>query len=132
MELHYYTGEYYHGWMVRHSDMESCPKLSEISYYLDGVGQTTGSGVAQALGNLTEAEERAMHQDGAVLQYTADDVDRVAVMVAEWQARRAAKRASDPMQQPVRCACGHTVPRAQVMSASLGTSCPDCYDRMSD
>ena len=31
----------------------------------------------------------------------------------------------------VRCDCGHTVPRAWVMWASLGTACPDCYDRMS-
>ena len=31
----------------------------------------------------------------------------------------------------VKCDCGHVVPRAWVMSASLGTSCPDCYDRMS-
>lgn len=32
----------------------------------------------------------------------------------------------------VRCNCGHTVPRNLVMSASRGTACPDCYDRMSD
>lgn len=32
----------------------------------------------------------------------------------------------------VHCACGHSVPRSQVMNASHGTSCPDCYDRMSD
>lgn len=32
----------------------------------------------------------------------------------------------------VRCACGHSVEQSQVMSASLGTSCPDCYDRMSN
>lgn len=31
----------------------------------------------------------------------------------------------------VRCSCGHSVPRVSVMSASVGTSCPDCYDRMS-
>lgn len=30
------------------------------------------------------------------------------------------------------CDCGHTVPTSQVMTASMGTSCPDCYDRMSD
>jgi len=30
------------------------------------------------------------------------------------------------------CDCGHEVPVGQVMSASLGTSCPDCYDNMSD
>jgi hypothetical protein len=32
----------------------------------------------------------------------------------------------------VRCDCGHTVPSILVMNASLGTSCPDCYDEMSD
>jgi hypothetical protein len=32
----------------------------------------------------------------------------------------------------VKCSCGHTVPRTWVMNASLGTACPDCYDRMSD
>jgi len=31
----------------------------------------------------------------------------------------------------VYCDCGCTVTANQVMSASLGTSCPDCYDRMS-
>jgi len=32
----------------------------------------------------------------------------------------------------VRCSCGHTVSATMVMSASMGSSCPDCYDRMSD
>ena len=31
-----------------------------------------------------------------------------------------------------KCSCGHTVPVALVMSASMGSSCPDCYDRMSE
>ena len=30
------------------------------------------------------------------------------------------------------CDCGHDVPEAMVMSASTGTSCEECYDRMSD
>lgn len=29
------------------------------------------------------------------------------------------------------CSCGHSVPGNQVMSSSMGTSCPDCYDIMS-
>lgn len=29
------------------------------------------------------------------------------------------------------CDCGHSVPSGMRMSASLGSSCPDCYDRMS-
>ena len=32
----------------------------------------------------------------------------------------------------VGCSCGHSIPRSQVMSASMGTSCPDCYDRMGE
>ena len=32
----------------------------------------------------------------------------------------------------VKCSCGHWVPRRLVMSASMGTCCFDCYDRMSD
>ena len=37
-------------------------------------------------------------------------------------------------QQPrsVFCDCGHFVIREQVMNASRGTSCVDCYDRMND
>jgi len=32
----------------------------------------------------------------------------------------------------VACDCGHECGAAMVMSASVGTSCPDCYDMMSD
>jgi hypothetical protein len=37
-----------------------------------------------------------------------------------------------PAVKQVKCRCGHTVPQTLVMSASLGSSCPDCYDRMSN
>jgi hypothetical protein len=38
-----------------------------------------------------------------------------------------------PRPQPimVKCSCGHTIPKTSVMSASMGSSCPNCYDRMS-
>lgn len=32
----------------------------------------------------------------------------------------------------VKCSCGHTVQKTLVMHASLGSSCDDCYDDMSD
>jgi hypothetical protein len=41
------------------------------------------------------------------------------------------KRTPKPVKM-VMCDCGHEVPASQAMSASMGTSCPDCYDRMSD
>jgi hypothetical protein len=47
-------------------------------------------------------------------------------------ARDAARRAARPPVELVKCACGHTVPRGSVMSASLGSACPDCYDRLSN
>jgi len=47
------------------------------------------------------------------------------------QAMIAARQAATPPVKLVKCACGHTVPSGLVMSASLGTSCCDCYDRMS-
>lgn len=38
----------------------------------------------------------------------------------------------EPQPEMVRCDCGHECERGLVMMASLGTSCPDCYDRLSD
>ena len=42
---------------------------------------------------------------------------------------------SEPIRvlpEMVECDCGHECGAAMVMSASLGTSCPDCYDTLSD
>jgi len=39
--------------------------------------------------------------------------------------------ASTPVEMK-KCSCGHTIPKTLVMSASMGSSCPDCYDKMSN
>jgi len=44
---------------------------------------------------------------------------------------QAERRAAMPAVKMVKCACGHTIPASSVMSTSMGSSCPDCYDRMS-
>jgi len=36
-----------------------------------------------------------------------------------------------PAPEMILCDCGHRVPKGCAMSASLGTSCADCYDDMS-
>lgn len=36
-----------------------------------------------------------------------------------------------PKPEMVECDCGHAVLRGSVMSASIGSSCPNCYDQMS-
>jgi hypothetical protein len=62
-------------------------------------------------------------------------LDRVRLQAVEAEekarVRELAQRRAQQMVM-VRCSCGHTVPQSQVMSASKGTSCPDCYDRMSE
>jgi hypothetical protein len=53
----------------------------------------------------------------------------------DMDAARIVRRQAGPVDYPQgrKLACGHIVYRkAEVMSASLGSSCPDCYDRMSD
>lgn len=52
---------------------------------------------------------------------------------ADWYSNCRIKPAPRPLVEVemVTCSCGCTIPRGMVMSASIGTSCPDCYDRMS-
>jgi hypothetical protein len=45
--------------------------------------------------------------------------------------QRNLREAAQARIEYVRCDCGHSAPRGSVMSASLGSSCPDCYDRLS-
>lgn len=55
-------------------------------------------------------------------------VAQAEALIAEWARIRAERKAAVTL---VKCSCGHTIPSAQVMSTSRGTSCLDCYDRMS-
>lgn len=63
--------------------------------------------------------------------------------ILKWSLARSRNRAMRGGQTPatvaprrivrlVRCDCGHEVPAELVMSASLGSTCPDCYDKWSD
>ena len=61
---------------------------------------------------------------GAVLRYGTDWYESIRASVV-------AQPATAQRAILTRCSCGHAVAASQVMSASLGTSCPDCYDQMS-
>ena len=53
---------------------------------------------------------------------------------ADWYSQCRYRPAPPPTPAPVEtieCTCGHSVHPSLVMNASLGTSCPDCYDRLS-
>ena len=51
----------------------------------------------------------------------------------EWyaQIRKTPAPVTQVESEVVKCLCGHTISKNSVMNASLGTCCPDCYDRMS-
>ncbi len=70
----------------------------------------------------THDEGRAALAAGAKLRLGTDWYDNIRQEPAPRPVRK---------HDLVRCACGHECERILVMSASLGSSCPDCYDRLS-
>jgi hypothetical protein len=53
---------------------------------------------------------------------------------ADWYANIRFEPIAKPIEKSIelkKCSCGHTVPKQSAMSTSTGSSCPDCYDRMS-
>ncbi len=46
--------------------------------------------------------------------------------------RNAPVRKPVPEIEKTLCQCGHRIAKMLVMNTSGGTSCPDCYDRMSE
>ena len=78
-------------------------------------------------------------QDGKAAGYTPEYAQEMALAKRRMWAIEAerAKLPPRPPRQPAypngrRLDCGHTVYDGEVMSTSSGSSCPDCYDRMSD
>lgn len=125
IEVRWYAGDYSSGWLL---DAEQYALLEPtgITWFDRSIGPVLTAEVAQALTNDPNAWSGGL-LDG-VLRFTGADVERVAALVRQNRERREERPANI---ETVRCSCGHTVPRAWVMGASLGTSCPDCYDRMS-
>lgn len=96
------------------------------------------------------AASRGVKPVGSLVQTAPDTLDgyladgnglmdyrAIPVSEAEVAALVAAERESQssrtlPEPETLLCDCGHECERVLVMSASLGTACPECYDRMSD
>lgn len=95
-----------------------------------GVEPMTDAEIATAAYALTYAEYRYTEWTNQTRAQRVGHIlagRRLAGIEAEKQAAR-----RPVAVEMVKCSCGHTVTRGSVMSASMGTSCPDCYDRMSD
>lgn len=84
---------------------------------------------------ITEEQLRNFLLKGGEIECSATDWESIPDKIRSKEGAQAlldkveAERAAIPL---VKCDCGHTIPKTQVMSASMGSSCPDCYDRMSD
>jgi len=86
----------------------------------------------EATRDATRDEILAALADGHSVRNDRDDWYSVCRDGAAVEALTAARRIAQPLVEMRRCACGHTVPARSVMSTSRGSSCPECYDRMSD
>lgn len=80
---------------------------------------------------LTHDEVVKALQSGEILRNDKEDWYSKCRSYAVIEARIAARQPS-PEPEMVKCSCGHTIEAGLVMVASLGTACPDCYDRLSD
>jgi len=81
--------------------------------------------------NLTREEVLAALTAGLVLRNDVGDWYSQCRSEAAHEQQVINARANKSPAIMVRCACGHTIDSRSVMSASLGTSCAACYDRMS-
>jgi hypothetical protein len=69
--------------------------------------------------------------DGQILRNDKDDWYSNCRSGSAYEEAITLRRANAVPIKMVKCSCGHTIPSGSVMSASTGSSCPDCYDRMS-
>lgn len=101
-------------------------EADRVDYFVDRV-------VERGIFNFKERRLEAINRDevvrrlesGVRVQYDSD-------WYANLRDADAVKPRKRTEQPQVRCQCGHTVAENLVMSTSRGTSCPDCYDRMSE
>lgn len=88
--------------------------------------------IFRALRPLTRDEVVAALLAGRELRNDKNDWYSNCRSGSAYDSAMAARLGATPPVEMVKCSCGHITPRPSVMSASMGTSCPDCYDRMSD
>ncbi|GEM_PF-1453313 len=81
-----------------------------------------------AVRDLTREEVIETLLAGETLRNDASDWYSNCRSGTEYEQKMAARREEQEQVEMVKCDCGHTVPRSVAMSASLGITCPDCYD----
>lgn len=88
-------------------------------------GELRYVGLRQIIGGYEIVHESVMRKLGETFT-----VDQMRTLVAEVEQEHLRE---DEMRRKgmVKCDCGHTVHKSQRMMTSTGSSCHECYDRMS-
>lgn len=107
---------------VSSDDMERFLAYCDANNGPDEMGEITARCCATR--DATRNEVLAALESGKTLRNDASD----------WYSNCRYEPAPRPVAtvELVKCSCGHSVPKISVMSTSTGSSCPDCYDRMSE
>lgn len=113
------------GTWIDEDRIEEFVEMATRFHGIDAEGQICYAHQQQSIRNLTRDEAIAALESGNELKWDSD-------WYASIRMKREPVTTKHPEPEMVKCACGHTIPRALVMRASMGTSCPDCYDRMSN
>jgi hypothetical protein len=71
------------------------------------------------------------YDDHGYRWYEITDEQAAALLAHEEAAAAKFREWQNRPRETVKCDCGHECEKKMVMSASRGTSCPECYDRMS-
>jgi hypothetical protein len=102
----------------------------EIFNGVDSAGEIVPA--HRAVRHLTPTEVVTALEEGYELRNDKNDWYSICRDGDVYERKTAELHATTPPVKMIKCACGHTIPSGSVMSASLGSSCPDCYDKMSD
>ena len=80
--------------------------------------------------NITVDEVIRWLKAGKTVKFDTDRNSKLRCGEIHEQRVEARKAKQKPVKM-IECACGHTINSVLVMSSAFGSSCPDCYDRMS-
>ncbi len=96
--------------------------VDNVDEAIDFMTNTFGKPIPSAPGFSWQYEDAMTHDSRERLKNLVDK---------EVKEVKAVKEEVVEVVEKVLCSCGHEVPAIMVMGSSSGTSCPECYDRMS-
>ena len=97
--------------------------VDNVDEAIDFMTNTFGKPIPSAPGFSWQYEDAMTHDSRERLKnLVGEEVKEVVEEVVEVVEK----------EDTVLCSCGHEVPANMVMGSSSGTSCPKCYDRMSE